>query len=91
MCYVIVLLWKGKRGKCSFFFWNAHQHYKENCQMCVLDAHCCVGLDETVLQLPGLVPVARQAESLQVTNLLSQHIGQSTHTPNCTCNTYHKV
>lgn len=50
----------------------------------VLPAHRCVGLNEAVLQVTGLLPLARAAQVVQLTQWVTQNIGEGTHTPSGT-------
>lgn len=46
----------------------------------VLPAHRHVGLDEAVLQVTGLLPLALVAQVVQLAQGVTQNIGEGTHT-----------
>lgn len=46
--------------------------------------HGGVGLDEALLQDSGFLPATGHTQTLQLTHLLAQHVGQRTHSANCT-------
>ena len=69
-------------GACvsGIYTWELHIHDKRWDRVRVISTtHCGVGLDETPLQLPGLLPPAFHAQALQLTHLVSKHVSQCTH------------
>ena len=46
--------------------------------------HGGVGCDEALLQDSGFLPATGHTQTLQLTHLLAQHVGQRTHSADCT-------